>query len=126
MLERLDGIERDFLDLEASMATPEVLEDQNKLREVSRKYKQMTPLVECIRKYRTAKGNADAARELIADASGSERDQLQAELTSATAAIAASSSLRPSSIEAASSPKMAGLSPRVASGSPSTAKSNDS
>ena len=88
MLERLDGIERDFLDLEASMATPEVLEDQNKLREVSRKYKQMTPLVECIRKYRTAKGNADAARELIADASGSERDQLQAELTSATATIA--------------------------------------
>ncbi|MFM7258714.1 MAG: peptide chain release factor 1 [Acidimicrobiaceae bacterium] len=88
MLERLDSIERDFLDLEASMATPEVLEDQNKLREASRKYKQMTPLVECIRKYRTAKGNADAARELIADASGAERDQLQAELTSATAAIA--------------------------------------
>ena len=46
VLERLDGIERDFLDLEASMATSEVLEDQNKLREVSRKYKQMTPLVE--------------------------------------------------------------------------------
>lgn len=88
MLERLDGIERDFLDLEASMATSEVLEDQNKLREVSRKYKQMTPLVECIRKYRTAKGNADAARELIADASGAERDQLQAELSSATAMIA--------------------------------------
>ena len=88
MLERLDGIERDFLDLEASMATSDVLEDQNKLREVSRKYKQMTPLVECIRKYRSAAGNADAARELIADASGAERDQLQAELSSATAMIA--------------------------------------
>ena len=88
MLERLDGIERDFLDLEASMATSDVLEDQNKLREVSRKYKQMTPLVECIRKYRAAAGNADAARELIADASGAERDQLQAELSSATAMIA--------------------------------------
>ncbi|MDA2969212.1 MAG: peptide chain release factor 1 [Actinomycetota bacterium] len=88
MLERLDGIERDFLDLEASMATSDVLEDQNKLREVSRKYKQMTPLVECIRKYRAAAGNADAARELIADASGAEHDQLQAELSSATAMIA--------------------------------------
>ncbi len=37
VLERLDGIERDFLDLEASMATSDVLEDQNKLREVSTK-----------------------------------------------------------------------------------------
>ena len=71
------------------MATSDVLEDQNKLREVSRRYKQMTPLVECIRKYRAATGNADAARELIADASGTERDQLQAELSSATSTIAA-------------------------------------
>ena len=71
------------------MATSDVLEDQNKLREVSRRYKQMTPLVECIRKYRSATGNADAARELIADASGTERDQLQAELSSATSTIAA-------------------------------------
>lgn len=69
------------------MATSDVLEDQNKLREVSRKYKQMTPLVECIRKYRTARGNADAASELIADASGSEREQLQTELNSANEAI---------------------------------------
>ncbi|MFM7337194.1 MAG: peptide chain release factor 1 [Actinomycetota bacterium] len=87
MLERLESIERDFLDLEASMATPEILGDQNKLREASRKYKQMTPLVECIRKYKSARGNADAARELIADASGAERDALQAELGSANAAI---------------------------------------
>ena len=89
MLERLDGIERDFLDLESSMATSDVLENQDKLRDVSRKYKQMTPLVECIRKYRTATGNAGAARELIADATGVERDQLQAELISATATITA-------------------------------------
>ena len=89
MLERLDIIERDFLDLESSMATPEVLENQDKLREVSRKYKQMTPLVECIRKYKSATGNAHAAKELITDAIGAERDQLQDELISATATIAA-------------------------------------
>lgn len=70
------------------MATSDVLEDQNKLRDVSLRYKQMTPLVECIRKYKTATGNADAARELIADASGTEREQLQAELNSANSTIA--------------------------------------
>ena len=89
MLERLDIIERDFLDLESSMATPEVLENQDKLREVSRKYKQLTPLVECIRKYQAATGNAQAAKELIADAIGAERDQLQEELISATSTITA-------------------------------------
>ena len=89
MLERLDIIERDFLDLESSMATAEVLENQDKLREVSRKYKQLTPLVECIRKYQAATGNAQAAKELIADATGAERDQLQEELISATSTIAA-------------------------------------
>jgi len=87
VLERLDIIERDYLDLESSMATPEVLENHDKLRDVSRRYKQMTPLVECIRKYQSATGNAQAARELLADASGVERDQLQAELNLATSTI---------------------------------------
>ena len=87
MLERLDIIERDYLDLESSMATPEVLENHDKLRDVSRRYKQMTPLVECIRKYQSATGNAQAARELLTDASGVERDQLQAELNLATSTI---------------------------------------
>ena len=69
------------------MATPEVLENHDKLRDVSRRYKQMTPLVECIRKYQSATGNAQAARELLADASGVERDQLQAELNLAMSTI---------------------------------------
>ncbi|NQV96814.1 MAG: peptide chain release factor 1, partial [Acidimicrobiaceae bacterium] len=87
MLERLEIIERDYLDLESSMATPDVLENHDKLRDVSRRYKQMTPLVECIRKYQSATGNAQAARELLFDASGVERDQLQAELNLATITI---------------------------------------
>ena len=83
MLERLAQIETEYRDLEASLASPEVLGDQAKLRDASRRYKQQTPLVECIREYQVTEGNSQAARELIADATGAERQQLQEELDAA-------------------------------------------
>lgn len=83
MLERLAQIETEYRELEASLASPEVLGDQAKLRDASRRYKQQTPLVECIREYQSTEGNSQAARELLADATGIERQQLQEELDTA-------------------------------------------
>ena len=88
MFERLSQIEADYVALEESLGTPEVLNDQNKLREASRRYKQQTPLVQCIREYKEVEGNAEAARELMADAKGAEREQLQNELEASQARIA--------------------------------------
>ena len=68
MFERLSQIEAEYVALEESLGTAEVLNDQNKLRDASRRYKQQTPLVQCIREYQDAEGNAEAARELMADA----------------------------------------------------------
>ena len=79
MLERLAQIETEYRELEASLASPEVLGDQAKLRDASRRYKQQTPLVECIREYQSTEGNLQAAGELLADATGPERQQLQEE-----------------------------------------------
>jgi peptide chain release factor 1 len=45
-------------------------------------------LVTCIREYQDVSGNADAARELMADAKGAEREQLQAELETAQSRMA--------------------------------------
>ena len=87
MLERLKAIEADYAALEASLASPEVLGDQRKLKEASRRYKQQTPLVECIRRYRDALDTVEAAKELLQDAQGAEREQLQQELDSATESI---------------------------------------
>ena len=87
MLERLKAIEADYSALEASLASPEVLGDQRKLKEASRRYKQQTPLVDCIRRYRDALDTVEAAKELLQDAQGSEREQLQQELESATSSI---------------------------------------
>ena len=88
MIDRLERIEAEYEALEQSLASPEVLGDQAKLREASRKYKQQTPLVQCIREYKTTVGNAEAARELLEMASGSEREALDAELNTTQEKIA--------------------------------------
>jgi peptide chain release factor 1 len=83
VLDRLLEIEAEYQALEESLGSQEVLSDQAKLRDASRRYKQQTPLVTCIREYQDVSGNAEAARELMADAKGAEREQLQAELETA-------------------------------------------
>lgn len=88
VIDRLERIEAEYEALEQSLASPEVLGDQAKLREASRKYKQQTPLVQCIREYKATVGNAEAARELLEMASGFEREALDAELSTAQEKIA--------------------------------------
>ncbi len=80
MLAKLDAILADFEQVETSLTTSEVLGDQYKLRDVSRRYKQMGPLVECIREYKSVLGNVEAARELIEVASVDERTSLDTEM----------------------------------------------
>jgi peptide chain release factor 1 len=63
------------------------LGDQNRLREASRKYKQLTPLIQCIRDLRDAKGDAEAAKELMNETSGDERESFRAEAVSAEARV---------------------------------------
>jgi peptide chain release factor 1 len=88
MMDRLLSIERDFEELEASLGDPDIVGDQNKLRDASRRYKQMTPIVACIRAIRETEGNAQAARELMEQTVGEERDLFREELQSAEAELA--------------------------------------
>ena len=83
MKDRLDSIEREFAALEESLGDPAVLGDQARLRDASRRYKQMTPLVECIRALRRATEDAGAARELMSESDGEERESLRAEAADA-------------------------------------------
>ena len=80
MIAKLDAILADFEQVETSLTTSEVLGDQYKLRDVSRRYKQMGPLVECIREYKSVLGNVEAAKELIEVASVDERTSLDTEM----------------------------------------------
>lgn len=83
MNDRLASIERDYLELEVSLGSPEVLGDQNRLREASRKYKQLTPLIQCIRDLKSAQGDAEAAKELMNEMAGADREAFRAEALAA-------------------------------------------
>lgn len=87
MNSRLESIEKDYMELEVSLGSPEVLGDQNRLREVSRKYKQLAPLIQCIRDLREATGDAEAAKELMNETTGDERESFRAEATAADARV---------------------------------------
>ncbi len=80
MLAKLDSILADFERLETSLTTSAVLSDQNQLRDVSRRYKQMGPLIACIREYKSVLGNVEAAKELLESATSEEHAALDTEM----------------------------------------------
>ena len=82
-------MEDEFVSLEASLSDPDIASDPARLRDVSRRYKDLTPVVECVRRHRARSADADAARELLADATDDERESLRVELAEAERDIAA-------------------------------------
>src|SRR4051812_40271017 len=92
MFERLISVDDEYVALEAALSDPEVLGDPGRLRDTSRRYKQLGPLVECLRRYRGRKDDAEAARELLASTptpSAEDREGLREELDAAEADIEA-------------------------------------
>jgi len=83
VIDRLAGLESEFASLESELADPALLADQARLRLVSQRYKELTPVVACYRTFRARTDDAAAAKELLPEAVGDERDQLRAEVTSA-------------------------------------------
>jgi peptide chain release factor 1 len=89
VFDRLQAVEDEFVSLEASLSDPEIGNDQSRLRDVSRRYKDLTPVVDCIRRFRARTADAEAARELLTVASDDERELLRDELDGAEAELVA-------------------------------------
>jgi peptide chain release factor 1 len=85
VIDRLAGLEDEFARLEQELADPAVLGDAARLRAVSRRYKEITPVVAAYRAYRAAQDDVAAATDLLGEAVGDERDQLRAEIERAEA-----------------------------------------
>ena len=88
MFERLAAVEDEYLLLETSLADPAVLADQAALRDATKRYKDLTPLVEALRLHRTRVADVDTSRELMNAASGDERELWRAELAQAESDLA--------------------------------------
>ena len=80
-------MEQEHADLEARLADPSLAADPAELRRVSTRYRQLDPVVDAARRRRALEADAEAARELLVGADSAEREILEAELRSATAAL---------------------------------------
>jgi peptide chain release factor 1 len=75
MFDKLDDIVAEHAVLETQLADPSVHADQNKARELRRRYAELTPVVEAYRAYKAVEDDLATAKELAAD-DASFRDEI--------------------------------------------------
>jgi peptide chain release factor 1 len=85
---RLSGLRREFDEVENRLADPAVVADQTRYVELSRRHRELRPIVERTAELTAAEGDLVAARELMGMATGEERDALRAEVAGSEAAVA--------------------------------------
>jgi peptide chain release factor 1 len=85
VIDRLAAVEDEYSLLETSLGDPEVLSDPAQLRSISKRYKDLTPLVEAMRAFRARTADAETAKEFMNDSAGDERELWRAEYTQAEA-----------------------------------------
>ena len=88
MFDRLAHVVDEYDTIERQLSDAAVLADADQLRELSKRYTELTPIVEAYRRYEGRRADADAAREMLGSATGGDRAMLVAELDAATADVA--------------------------------------
>ena len=87
MEDRLAGLEAEFDAVEAELADPAVGADPARLRDLSRRHKELSEIVATWRELTGAKADLATARAMLEDATGEDRQLVQAEVDGAEAAI---------------------------------------
>jgi peptide chain release factor 1 len=88
VLERLADLEREFNEVEARMADPDLIADQARYQEVTRRYRELEAIVTRTRELRQRTEDLETAREMLRDVEGEDRDVIRAEIDDAEAVIA--------------------------------------
>ncbi len=82
---RLDELERTHAELTRDLADPRVQGDSARYTALAKRYADLSQVVDTYARYRQAKGDAEAARELSREASGDDRELFRAEAEEAEA-----------------------------------------
>jgi peptide chain release factor 1 len=85
--DRLTGLEQEFDEVEAELADPAVARDPVRLRDLSRRHKELGEVVATWRELRRARGDLATAGELLEGVAGDDRQVLQAEAAAAERSI---------------------------------------
>ena len=88
MLDRLRALEDEFDDVEARLADPDAFKDQERFVALSRRHKELEPIVHASRELRQATEDLATAKEMLTDTSGDDREMVRAEIEQAESSIA--------------------------------------
>ena len=88
MFDRLAALEDELSAIEARLAEPGVFADQETYVDLTRRHKELEPIVAASREYRQARSDLTTAREMLVDATGDDRDVLRAEVDDAESTMA--------------------------------------
>jgi peptide chain release factor 1 len=88
VLERLAELDKEFHDLEARLADPDLIADQPRYQQVAKRYRELEPIVSRAGRLRQRQDDLATAREMLTDASGDDRALLRSEVDEAEADIA--------------------------------------
>ncbi len=87
MLDRLAGLEREFADVEARLADPDVFADQSKYTELAKRHKELDAIVSRARELRHRTDDLELAKQMLSDSAGDDREFARTEAETAAADI---------------------------------------
>jgi peptide chain release factor 1 len=87
VLDRLRDLEREYGDVEARLGDPALIADQTRYQEVARRYSELKPIIEAYQQLLARRGDLDAAREMLTDTDGEDREEMRTEVAEAEADI---------------------------------------
>ncbi|MDE3104496.1 MAG: peptide chain release factor 1 [Acidobacteriota bacterium] len=82
MFDRLDQLEARYEDLGQQMSDPTLVQDQKKFQAVAKQHRELEPVVDKFREYRTVKNGIAEAKAMLADSDADIREMAEAELQS--------------------------------------------
>ena len=88
MLDKLASLEDEFRSVEARLSDPDVFSNQTQYVELTKRHKELEPIVAAVRAQQQARDDLATAKEMLDGSSGDDREMLRAEIAEAEAAIA--------------------------------------
>jgi peptide chain release factor 1 len=83
--DRLSALEREFEGIERELAAPATLADPARLRDLSRRHRELEEIVGTWRRLRAARADVETAQQMLEGATGDDREAVRAELEAADA-----------------------------------------
>ena len=86
--DRMAALEAEFDTVEADLADPAILADSDRVRDLSRRHKELGEIVRAWHELSSSRADVVVAREMLTEASGDEREMMRQEVEQAESSVA--------------------------------------